>query len=371
MEEMVGTPKMIRLLNKDVIEGIIKANGPITKPEIARMTNLSLVTVNKAVDNLITENRVRVSGINESTGGRRAQFFEINSELYYIIGLYYDKNIYFGAISNSIGEIIYEKEFGARTDSYDEIMEDTYHAIDTLLEQCGSHPVSAIGIGVPGVVNNGLVTDIPTIPSWEEINVSMIIEDKYKIKVFLENDINLAAMGVYHQKYREEVDNLALVYFEQGLGSGLILNRTLFKGSTNFAGELSYIPVHNSITIDGKKTKYKGNFENRLALLREAVHENGGKPGIELKEMLQRTIADGLLSIVCVINPEIIVLKCGFLTDGDLEGIEKRLRECVGRENVPKLVQLEEITKCSMQGVIHMCYEETMPIYSLSSKKRG
>ena len=50
MAEMVGTPRMIKLLNKDVIEGIIKVNGPITKPEIARLTNLSLVTVNKTVE---------------------------------------------------------------------------------------------------------------------------------------------------------------------------------------------------------------------------------------------------------------------------------------------------------------------------------
>ena len=49
MAEMVGTPRMIKLLNKDVIEGIIKVNGPITKPEIARLTNLSLVTVNNVI----------------------------------------------------------------------------------------------------------------------------------------------------------------------------------------------------------------------------------------------------------------------------------------------------------------------------------
>lgn len=27
---MVGTPRMIKLLNKDVIEGIIKVNGPVS-----------------------------------------------------------------------------------------------------------------------------------------------------------------------------------------------------------------------------------------------------------------------------------------------------------------------------------------------------
>lgn len=63
MAEMVGTPRMIKLLNKDVIEGIIKVNGPITKPEIARLTNLSLVTVNKTVDILVKENKVKLSSV--------------------------------------------------------------------------------------------------------------------------------------------------------------------------------------------------------------------------------------------------------------------------------------------------------------------
>ena len=129
MAEMVGTPRMIKLLNKDVIEGIIKVNGPITKPEIARLTNLSLVTVNKTVDILVKENKVKLSSVQDSSVGRRAQYFEINEELHYIIGLHYDCNMYIGAVSNSIGDIIYRKEFPVRPDSYDQVMEDTYSAL--------------------------------------------------------------------------------------------------------------------------------------------------------------------------------------------------------------------------------------------------
>ena len=93
MAETVGTPRMIKLLNKDVIEGIIRVNGPITKPEIARLTNLSLVTVNKTVDILVKRRiKVKLSGVQDSSVGRRAQYFEINEELHYIIGLHYDCN---------------------------------------------------------------------------------------------------------------------------------------------------------------------------------------------------------------------------------------------------------------------------------------
>ncbi|MEG2733491.1 MAG: ROK family transcriptional regulator, partial [Clostridium sp.] len=305
MKEMVGTPRMIKLLNKDVIEGIIKMNGPVTKPEIAKITNLSLVTVNKTVESLLSENKVKASGTNESTGGRRAQAFEINEELYYVIGLYYGKNFYKGAISNTIGEIIYQEEFSVRVDTYEEVMEDTCSAIEVLLRHCEGHEVTAIGLGVPGVVNEGIVSNIPNIASWEGLNVSDVLEHKYGITTLLENDINLAAMGVYYSDYKNKVNNLVLLYLEQGIGSGLILNKELFKGSTNFAGELGYIPVHHRETSAGKKIKYKGNFENQIMLLNEELKIAAGSKKRELKDILRSTIADGLLSIICVVNPEI------------------------------------------------------------------
>ena len=175
MAEMVGTPRMIKLLNKDVIEGIIKVNGPITKPEIARLTNLSLVTVNKTVDILVKENKVKLSSVQDSSVGRRAQYFEINEELHYIIGLHYDCNMYIGAVSNSIGDIIYRKEFPVRPDSYDQVMEDTYSALDVLCGFCTGHEIAAIGLGVPGVVKDGVVTSIPNIPSWEGVDVAHVL----------------------------------------------------------------------------------------------------------------------------------------------------------------------------------------------------
>ncbi len=371
MSGIVGTPRAIKLLNKDIIQDIIKVNGPITKPEIAKITNLSLVTVNKTVETLLQENKVKVSGVNQSTGGRRAQFFEINEELNYIVGLCYHKDVYLGAIANSIGDIIYRQEFPVRVDTYDEVMEDTYFAIDTLIEKCNGHVISAIGIGVPGVINEGIVTNIPNIPSWENINIEKIIEEKYQMTVLLENDINLATIGLYYNDYKDEVDNLALIYLEQGIGSGLILNRELFKGSTNFAGELSYIPVGNQIMIDGKKTKYKGNFENKIALINEYLETCTEDKKDEMNEMLLKTIADGLMSIICVINPDIIALKLEKLTDEGIKKIEELIEALIHTDNIPKIIKLNDLRKYSIHGVMNMCIRETMPIYQLTNRKRG
>lgn len=371
MDEMVGTPRMIKLLNKDVIAGIIKTDGPITKPELAKITNLSLVTVNKTVDILLAENKVKVSEMKDSSVGRRAQYFEINEELYYIIGLHYECNAYLGAVSNSIGEIIYRQEFPVRTGSYAEVMEDTYYALDSLEDYCKGHETAAIGLGVPGVVKDGIVTNIPTIPCWEGMDVAKLLEERYGTVVCLENDINLAAIGVYNSNYKQTVENLALVYLEQGIGSGLILNRELFKGSTNFAGELSYLPVEKMAGDDEKSRRYRGAFEHTVAGLEEEIKEASGARKKELKALLRGTVANGLLSLICLINPEVIVLVCSQLSKNDVKLLEEPLRGWIGEEHLPRLVRLENIREQSISGLLSVCIREITPTYSLSSRKRG
>ncbi|GLC80514.1 ROK family protein [Lacrimispora brassicae] len=371
MAEMVGKPSVIKLLNKDVVEGIIRGNGPITKPEIAKQSQLSLVTVNKTVATLIQEGKVRVSGASESTGGRRAASFEINHESNFYIGLYYYKNHYIGAISDSIGGLIYEQEFRARVDIYEEIMEDTYAALDSLIEKCGDHKIKAIGIGVPGVVKECTITNIPNIPSWEGKDISGILSDKYQLPVLLENDIKLTTLGIYTTEYQNnKVRNMALIYLDQGIGSGFIINRSLFKGFSNFAGELGYIPVKQHFPI--KESRYKGNFETQISLISEAIEQSLGLPEQEMyKDMLIRTITEGLLSVICVLNPEIIVMKHSCLTEHDCRKIQRELSDWLDESNVPFIVNAADLSKSSIQGVIRMCIRESTSAYSLSNKKRG
>ncbi|MDX5687249.1 hypothetical protein SIK51_09880 [Clostridioides difficile] len=92
MKNIVGKPQTIKKVNEDLIKNIIKNEGPITKPEISSITELSLATVNKIVEQLALKNEVKVSGLSESTGGRRAQLFEINANLEHIIAIYYYRN---------------------------------------------------------------------------------------------------------------------------------------------------------------------------------------------------------------------------------------------------------------------------------------
>ena len=68
-----------------------------------------------------------------------------------------------------------------------------FEAIDSILNS----DVTAIGIGVPAVVDplTGVVYDVQNIPSWKEVALKDIVEKRYNLPVFLNNDANCFALG--------------------------------------------------------------------------------------------------------------------------------------------------------------------------------
>lgn len=370
MTNIAGTPQMIKLVNKNNIEGIIRAKGPVTKPEIAKMTKLSLVTVNKTVEDLLAEGRVEISGMNESTGGRCAQYFTANKNLCSYIILYYDELQYVGVVANAVGEIIYETEFDVRVDDYNEVMEDTFHAIDELVRQCGETKVEAIGVGIPGIIEDKKLLDIGKIPSWKNKDISKIIEEKYRIKVFVENDINLSTMGLYHNSFKKKVHSLALVYLDHNVGGGLIINGELYKGATNFVGEMACMPVCAVNLESGKRELYKETLEDRILYLYQRFSKASFEEKQVLKAELISVISDVLTYIICIVNPEVIALECNLLDERDMKEIRNVLGERIVSKSIPQLVNSNGMRKNGVAGMIALCIRESIPVYALSSKKR-
>jgi glucokinase len=121
----------------------------------------------------------------------------------------------------------------------EEVLADFYLLIDTLLD----NDVVAIGIGVPSVVDlaKGIVYDVQHIPSWKEVPLKEILEKKYKLPVYVNNDANCFALGEFHfGKGRGKSDMIGLS-IGTGLGGGAIVNKHLFAGSNCGAGEFGMV----------------------------------------------------------------------------------------------------------------------------------
>ena len=84
-------------------------------------------------------------------------------------------------------------------------------------------PVKGIGVGVPSVVDmdKGIVYDVIGIPSWKEVHLKELLEARFSLPAYINNDCNCFALGVSRfgeaKGYREAV----CVTLGTGVGSSL------------------------------------------------------------------------------------------------------------------------------------------------------
>ena len=121
----------------------------------------------------------------------------------------------------------------------EDVLEDIYAIVDLLMEK----EVVAIGIGVPSVVDveQGIVYDVQYIPSWKEVHLKSILEERYQVPVFVNNDANCFVLGEYYFGKGAGVENFVGLAIGTGLGAGIIINHKLYAGPNCGAGEFGMV----------------------------------------------------------------------------------------------------------------------------------
>jgi glucokinase len=106
-----------------------------------------------------------------------------------------------------------------------------------------------IGIGVPSVVDakKGIVYNVVAIQSWKEVHLKEILENHFKIPVYINNDSNCFALGEKFFGKGIDAANFVGVTIGTGLGSGIIIDNKLYHGVNTGAGEIGSISYKDGI----------------------------------------------------------------------------------------------------------------------------
>ncbi|HLP15578.1 MAG TPA: ROK family protein [Bacteroidota bacterium] len=121
---------------------------------------------------------------------------------------------------------------------------DVLDNIHDVLGKFSGVPIDGIGIGVPSVVDveQGIVYDVQNIPSWKAVPLKKIMEERYRVPVFVNNDANCFAAGEKYFGNATPYQNIVGLIIGTGLGAGLIINNRLYAGKNCGAGEFGNIP---------------------------------------------------------------------------------------------------------------------------------
>ena len=104
--------------------------------------------------------------------------------------------------------------------------------------------IRAICLGVPGTVDpqSGIIENAPNL-GIKEFNIQAELSNYFKIPVLIENDVNLAALGIKRFEFKDKVKNMLVVFIGTGIGSALIFNGKMYRGSSFYAGEIGHMKV--------------------------------------------------------------------------------------------------------------------------------
>ena len=118
-------------------------------------------------------------------------------------------------------------------------------AIEKLVSELASrHPIEAVGIGAAGYIDKArsVVLFAPNL-AWRDLDLKADLEKRLGLPVVVENDANAAAWGEFQYGAGHDADDLLLVTVGTGVGGGVVLDGSLFRGAFGVGAEIGHMRV--------------------------------------------------------------------------------------------------------------------------------
>lgn len=230
-------------------------------------------------------------------------------------------------------------------------------AIEAAIEQLVTelrtrHPIEAVGVGAAGYIDKGraIVLFAPNL-AWRDLDLKTDLEHALGLPVVVENDANAAAWGEFQFGAGHDVDDLLLVTVGTGVGGGLVLDGSLYRGAFGVGAEIGHMRVVPQGLLCGCGNR--GCFEmyaSGSALVREArlaaragsllaadlLDRAGGDAtlitgpllteaaragdmfALEQLASLGGWLGEGIASLTAVLDPAVVVVGGGVSAAGEL-----------------------------------------------------
>lgn len=223
-----------------------------------------------------------------------------------VIGVFFGgKNLQAARIENGSISKIVDKEINNL-----EREEHILNEIITTVESVFADNIKAIGIGIPSLVDikQGIVYKPTNVPSWRKVFLKDILEEKFKIPTFVNNDANCFALGEKYFGVAQQYDNIAGITIGFGLGVGIIINGKLYSGKNAGAGEFCSIPYKDYDYEYYCSEKY---FEEKYDLKSSALikrAKNKDKIALAIFELFGVDLGNAIKTILYALDPDVIVI---------------------------------------------------------------
>jgi len=311
----------------------------ISRVDLAKATGLTSAGIGKIVKNLIDLGIVKEKERISRNVGKPPTLLEIVPEAIHVVGIGIERDRIESCLTDSKGKIL--DHISSSFNDMNSFTNALYENIDSIFERSKSDSIviNAIGIGIPGIVNKrkGFSEKTTKFGNFENIPLTKMLKDRYKVEIYIENDADMAAIGEKWFGGGIHLSNLIYFLIDSGIGAGIVINGSIYQGEMGYAGEIGH-----SLVLEGDKIDY---FENVYGL--DVILNMAKKIYPDLKTIydFNSFVEDGNNQIVEIFDHFSKIIATLILSTSNITGIQNIFIGGKVREfGVPFLKAIREIT---------------------------
>jgi len=245
-----GDLKLMQELNRYLILDAIRKNGPISRAKVAQDLGISPTTVTAAVSDFIAEGLVEEAGPGESTlnGGRKPVLIQFCPDNQFLVCVSVTNSAIVLSEVN-LNAVVKRKRVTPLVNGLGPAVMD--RLIESIADFLGTFPSLSNCLGL-SVVSPGIVDRERGVLLYNakfhltNVSVTDILEQRFGLKVWLENDANALVMAEKEMGDFDPGDNLVFVTIGDGIGTGIIVNGSVYRGAKGGAGEVGHISINKN-----------------------------------------------------------------------------------------------------------------------------
>ncbi|MBO9516195.1 MAG: ROK family protein [Variovorax sp.] len=214
---------------------------------MAERLGFSKSKANALIAGLVDQGLLAEAGLQRSTGGRRAENLQLHAGLGVLVGVDIGAtSLDVAVLAPDLGVLAHHAEPADVREGPGVVLARVRGLIRELLGRAGfeAGQVLGIGIGVPGPVNFeiGQLVNPPLMPAWDSFSIRDYLREDYAAPVFVDNDVNLMALGELW-RLKRSLSNFLVIKVGTGIGCGIVCHGEVYRGAAGSAGDVGHICV--------------------------------------------------------------------------------------------------------------------------------
>jgi predicted NBD/HSP70 family sugar kinase len=248
---------LIRDINRSLVLNLVRERGSLSRAEIARISGLSPSTVTAITaallaDGYLIEDATPGGGHDgeeraPSRVGRPGNPLRVDPRAGFVVGLKVAADAVTAVLTDLAAEpLVLEtllrpvdlpaaKAAGLMSDAVERATRKARIRRGALL---------GVGIGVPGIVHpERLYVERSPLVEWSDVDLAGLVEERTGLPVHIDNDVNTLTIAEQLFGAGRGLAHFLVVTVGRGIGMGVVVNGTLYRGGHGGAGEFGHVVV--------------------------------------------------------------------------------------------------------------------------------